>query len=131
MLIITSAIKTKIYTDFASTYRNAAPFVSSGSLWDFCMDVVTDPILLQCIIFANDLEIPPVKSLLHLYKLKFSPADTFVFSQSESQCMGSLMGFIFKFILGYSSQKERNQVNVYGVKTATRFLEGPTNLKIS
>lgn len=34
------------------------------------------------------------------------------------------MGFIFKNVLGYKNQKERCRVNQFGVKTATRFLDG-------
>lgn len=39
--------------------------------------------------------------------------------------MGALMGFIFKFVLGYTDQKERCTINKFRVKTATRFLNGP------
>lgn len=125
MKIKTSTIINTINSDFASAYRNAGPFVHSGQLWDFCIDVLSDPILINCIVFANDLEIPPVKSLLHLYRLKFSPIDSFKFTQQESQWLGSLMGFLFKNIFLYKSQKERCQVKMLGIGTATRYLDGP------
>jgi len=130
MTVTTATIINEINSNFASTYRNAAPFVNSGALWDFCMEVLSDPILTQCIVFANDLEVPPVKSLIHLYKLKFSPADDFKFTQQQSQWLGALMAFIFKFVFGYKSQKERVRVNIYGIGGATRFYNGPENLKI-
>lgn len=130
MIISTNEIRQKINSDFGSTYRNANPFVASGELWDFCIAVISDPILVQCIVFANDLGVPPVKSLLHLYKLKYSPADSFEFTAQESQFLGSLMAFVFKFVLGYKSQKERISVNLYGIGTATRFYDGPAKLKI-
>jgi hypothetical protein len=130
MKINTSNINQTINSDFTSAYRNATPFINSGQLWNFCMDVLSDPMLIQCIIFANDLEIPPVKSLMHLYRLKFTPSNTFKFSQQQSQWLGALMGFLFKNILGYKSQKERVQVNMLGVGTATRYLDGPSNIVI-
>lgn len=130
MNITTNSIVTRINSDFASAYRNAAPFVNSGPLWDFCIEVLSDYILTKCIIFSNDLGVPPVKSLLHLYRLKFGPAGNFQFSAQESQWLGSLMGFVFKNIFNYKAQKERNQVNELGIKTATRFLEGPVNIAI-
>ena len=66
-------IKSKIMNDFAATYKNASPFVDSGELWDFCMDTITNPILLSNVIFANDLGIPPVKSLLLIWERKKTP----------------------------------------------------------
>ena len=64
---------------FAKTYRNAAPFVSSGGLWDYCMSVVTDERHMTCIAFANEMGIPPVKSLLYFYEKEKRPADDFKF----------------------------------------------------
>lgn len=125
MIMKTSAIKWAIDNDFPATYRNATPFVSSGPLWDFCMRTIDDPITMSNIVFANDLEIPPVKSLLLLYQRAMSPATNFQFTGQESQFMGALMGFVFKHVLSYQGQKERCAVNQYGVKTATRFLQGP------
>ncbi len=115
-----------IEKDFISTYKNATPFINSGELWDFCIDTIKNPITMSCIAFANDLGIPPVKSLLMLYNRKFNPDKNFTFTAQESQFMGALMGFIFKFVLDYQHQKERCTVNLLGVKTATRFLMGPT-----
>lgn len=121
----TQDIITAVNQDFAKTYKNAAPFVRSGPLWDFCMNTIADPIAMSCIAFANDLGIPPVKSLINIYSRKNNPTATFTFSGQESQFMGSLMGFVFKFVLGYRQQKERCSVNQWGVRTATRFLNGP------
>ncbi len=111
--------------DFAKTYKNAAPFVGSGALWDFCMNTIGDPITMSCIAFANDMGVPPVKALINIYSRKNHPTDTFTFTGQESQFMGSLMGFVFKYVLGYRQQKERCSVNEWGVRTATRFLDGP------
>ena len=76
------------------------------------------------IVFANDLGIPPVRSLLKIWEHEQNPDEDFKFSNQESQWLGALMGFVFKSVLGYKNQKERCKVNEYGVKTATRFLDG-------
>ena len=122
----TQYIINEIYKNFIKTYRGAANFVNSGDIWDFCIDTIKDPILLSNIVFANDLGIPPVKSLMLIYKRKINPAHNFKFNAYESQSIGALMGFVFKFVLGYQSQKERCKVNEFGIQTATRFLNGPT-----
>ncbi|PLT87019.1 hypothetical protein [Mediterraneibacter gnavus] len=121
----TNEIIKEINNKFAETYKNASPFVDSGELWNFCMDTIKNPITLSNIVFANDMGIPPVKSLVTIYKRKMFPDSTFQFTGLQSQYMGALMGFVFKFVLGYQSQKERCKVEFLGVKTATRFLEGP------
>lgn len=119
----TNDIINKIYSDFSGTYKNASKFVGSGDLWDFCIDTIKNPMALSNIVFANDMGIPPVKSLITIYQRKYNP--TIDFTALQSQYMGALMGFVFKFVLGYTDQKERCTVNQLGVRTATRFLNGP------
>lgn len=68
---------------------------------------------------------PPVRSLVTMYERQMQSDAGFRFTQQESQYMGSLMGFVFKYVLGYQDQRERCKVDLYGVRTATRFLEGP------
>lgn len=121
----TQTIIEEVNSKFASTYKNATPFIDSGDLWNFCMETIKDPMLMSNIAFANDLGIPPVRSLLTIYKRKMNPNVSFTFSGQESQFMGMLMGFVFKYVFGYQSQKERCSVNELGVKTATRFYDGP------
>ena len=123
----TSYIVQSIYQDFGSIYRAATPFIGSGPLWDFCIQAISDPVTMSCIAFANDLEIPPVKSLVLLYRRTMNPAPGFSFTEEERKSMGALMGFVFKSVLGYTDQKERCAVNDLGVKTATRFLNGPVH----
>lgn len=118
----TSTIIQKINNDFSATYKNASKFVDSGDLWNFCISTIKDPIAMGNIVFANDMGIPPVKSLITIYERKVHP--TKEISALESQYMGALMGFVFKFVLGYRSQKERCTVNQLGVRTATKFLDG-------
>ena len=121
----TNEIISAINTDFTRVYRSASKFVNSGELWNFCIDTIADPVQMEKIVFANDLEIPPVKSLLLLYERSKKPKSDFRFTKPESKCMGALMGFVFKNVLGYTAQKERCTVKKYGVGTATRFLNGP------
>ena len=119
----TTDIVLEINRKFALTYKNAAKFVGSGPLWDFCIATIQDPIKLGQIVFANDMGIPPVKSLITMYERQMHPEHNF--SPVESQNMGSLMGFVFKYVLNYHTQKERCVVNQLGVKSATRYCDGP------
>lgn len=121
----TSTIIISINNKFSETYKNATPFVNSGALWDFCIRTIKNPMTMSNIAFANDLGIPPVKSLLTIYERTMNPDTDFKFTAQESQFMGALMGYVFKFVLNYQCQKERCTVNQFGVKTATRFLSGP------
>lgn len=123
--MITTDIINAIYNDFATTYKNAAPFVNSGPFWDFCINTIKDPVTMSCIAFANDLGIPPVKSLLIIYERKNQNGTVLKLNAQESQMLGALMGFVFKKVIGYKDQKERCTVNMNGIKTATRFFNGP------
>lgn len=125
-VVQTSEILERITSGFGvEKYQNAKPFMGSGPLWDFCMRTITEPTYMSCIAFANDLGVPPVKSLMTIYDRNMKNADELKVNAQESQWIGSLMGYVFKFILDYQSQKEGNSVNMHGVKTATRFLDGP------
>ena len=119
----TTDIIEKIQNDFADTSKSASKFITSGELWDFCIDTIKNPVALGNIVFANDMGVPPVKSLITIYERKINPSENF--SAVQSQYMGALMGFVFKFVLAYTSQSERCTVNKLGVKTATKFLDGP------
>lgn len=121
----TSSIITAIHSDFSTTYKYASNFVGSGELWDFCLATIKDARSMSCIVFANDLGIPPVQSLLVFYRRAMCPQTGFEFTGKQSQDMGYLMGFVFKFVLGYTDQYERCKVGDLGVKTATKFLNGP------
>ncbi len=129
----TRSLKDQIYnskTGFAKIYKNAAPFVNSGDLWDFCIATATDEKRMLCIAFANELGIPPVKSLLYFYRQEKNPADDFTFDAQTSQWLGAFMGFIFKYCFHYQKQKNRNQIQIYGIGTAAKFSEPPADFKI-
>lgn len=130
----TNEIIRKIYDEkegFAKIYKNATPLIDSGELWDFCLDVIKDEKRMSCIIFANEMGIPPVRSLLYFYEQDKQPSEDFGFKGQTSQRLGALMGFVFKFCLGYRSQKDRIQVNVLGVGKAAKFLDPPEGFKIA
>lgn len=121
----TSYIVNEINNHFTQVYKGASRFSEeSRDLWDFCIKTISNPVMISEIVFANDLGIPPVRSLLKIWEHEQNPDKDFKFSNQESQWLGALMGFVFKSVLGYKNQKERCRVNEYGVKTATRFLDG-------
>lgn len=120
----TTKIIEDIYSEFATTYRVASNFVDSGELWNFCIETIKDPVNMTFIISENNKGVPPVKSLLTFYSESKNPTNDFTFTAQESQNMGALMGYVFKFVFGYQDQKEGCKVEFLGVKTATKFLDG-------
>ena len=123
----TSYIINCINQNFAKVYKNATPFVNSGTLWQFCIDTIKDPVSLSCIVFANDMGVPPMASLMLFYQRQQNPPSNFQFAEKERQRMGALMGFVFKHVLGYQKQNDRCKVNCLGVQNAARFLDGPVH----
>lgn len=69
----TQRIISTINQDFAKTYKNAAPFVGSGALWNFCMNTISDPIAMSCIAFTNDMGVPPSRLLSTFTRVKTIP----------------------------------------------------------
>ena len=122
----TSEIIERIRTGFGKVaYQSATPFMGSGPFWDFCMRTIEDPVRMSCIAFANDLGVPPVKSLMTFFDRDVEDSESFKVNAQQSQWVGALMGYVFKFVLDYRNQKERCAVNMHGVLTATRFIDGP------
>ena len=124
--IQTSEILESINAGFGKDkYQNAKPFMNSGDFWAFCIRTIEDPVYMSCIAFANDLGVPPVKSLMAIYDRETKDFEKFKVSAQESQWVGALMGYVFKFVLKYKNQKERCSVRLHGVNTATRFFNAP------
>lgn len=115
-----SQINKQITDDFTNLYKNASNFPNT-SLYNECMKIINNISELKCIIFANDMGIPPVKSILTMLKRKGILVDNI--TGMESQCIGSLMAFLFKVVLSYQNQKDRISVKVLGVKTAALFYD--------
>ena len=123
--MLTCDIILEIEKRFKNIYKTAAPFVDSGDLWDFCMTTIRNPVNMTCIVFANDLGVAPVKSFLYIMEKEKHTPPTFRFTDQESQWLGCLMGFIFKFVLGYKKKKERCKIAKFGIGSAARFIDGP------
>lgn len=113
-------INSLITEDFTSIYKNASNFPGT-LLYNECMKIITNPSDLRCIIFANDLGIPPVKSLLFILGKRNKLTENV--TGIESQSMGSLMGFLFKRVFRYQNQRDRLAVKMFGVKTAALFID--------
>ena len=81
---------------------------------------------MSCIAFANDLGVPPVKSLMTFFDRDVQDSESFTVVEHQSQNIGALMGFVFKFVLGYQRQgKKRRLVNMHGIGEASLFYDGP------
>ena len=113
-------IKSQIEKNFTSIYKNASNFPNT-LLYNESMKIICNASDLRCIVFANDLGIPPVKAMLTL--LGKSGVLTSDITSLESQSLGSLMGFLFKQVFKYRRQKDRLTVKMYGVKTAALFMD--------
>lgn len=111
-------INKQITDDFTNFYKNTSNFPGT-SLYNECMNIINNISELRCIIFANDMGIPPVKSMLTILERKGVLSGNI--TGMESQCIGSLMAFLFKVILSYQNQKDRISVKKLGVKTAALF----------
>ena len=79
----TTDIIDRIYEDFGKVYKNAKQFIDSGEEWDFCIESIKDPSLLYLIVVANDMGVPPVKSLINLYARKKDANKEFTATQSQ------------------------------------------------
>lgn len=126
--ISVSAIKNKIGSNgegLALVYRATKEFKKNqNDVWDVCMDCVEH--FLDKIIFANDvLEIPPVKTFLELYKIKYpnKEEEDFKFKRVEAQQIGAFWGFVFQNCLQYERHKNSVRINTLGVVTASRFIK--------
>lgn len=114
----TTMICRQITDDFTSVYKNASNFTDT-ILYQECMKIISNYSDLRCIVFANDMGVPPVKSILTLLIRKGSITGDI--TSTDSQCIGSLMGFLFKKVFLYQNQKDRVTVKKFGVKTAALF----------
>ena len=126
-IVKTADIIEKIKLGFGkAAYQGATPLMDSGDLWNFCMSTIKDPIKMSCIAFANDLGVPPVKSLMTFFDRDVQDPESFTVVEHQSQNIGALMGFVFKFVLDYRGQEEkRRPVNMHGIGDASLFYDGP------
>lgn len=126
MNINIATIKSQINSDFTKVYRAQSNFPNSGYLWNECINTISNPTLMNNIIFCNDImKIPPVKTFL------ISNENIIMeLSNEEKKAIGAFWGFVFKYVLGYKNQKESVPVNTKGVKKASRFYDNEIEVKV-
>lgn len=126
MNISPSSIVTKVNSDFSSVYKPFSNFPGSGTLWNECMNTVNNVMLMNHIIFCNDvLQIPPVKVFLmanHNLNQEFT--------DFEKKAMGAFWGFIFKLVFNYRMQKDSVPINTKGVKKAAYFYDVSQHVEV-
>ncbi|OPD26429.1 hypothetical protein AL710_00220 [Clostridium botulinum] len=119
MKISTASIISKINLDFTSMYRPQSNFPGSGLLWNECINTVNDVKVMNHIIFCNDvMKIPPVRTFLMA-----NDAVTPPFSNEEKKAIGAFWSFVFKFVFGYTQQKDSVPINTKDVKKAAYFYD--------
>ena len=88
-------------------------------MWNECINAIKDTKLMNYIVFCNDvMKIPPVKTFLMANNNVVYP-----FSNEEKKAIGAFWGFVFKFVFGYTQQKDNVPINTKGVKKAACFYD--------
>lgn len=113
-----------IENEYGETCAEAEMFRESGEMWNYCMEVVKDHNKLNCIIFANDMGIPPIKSFLEFYTRDNGKI------QGELDCdlkkgLLNFWNFVFRHCLDYRGKDENCKIKTCGIKMACRYTYGP------
>lgn len=110
-----------IHEKFADTYNNAVNFINTP-LYNQCLKIIGNTFALGEIGLQNDSGIPPVQTLLSILdEYVDEPKEL---SNYDSVCIGELMAFVFKQVLGYKGQKEHVPIkDNFGVKTAAFYYD--------
>lgn len=126
------SVKNRVENDFSAIYTHFKEFQQSAEYkpyWDKCMEAVCDEELLSHIVFCNDIFcIPPIKTFLTYFKedfIKLTGDSKATLPLFVKKSIGAFWGMVFKFALGYSSQKSVSvSMNKYfKVTTATYFMK--------
>ena len=126
MIISTKTILSKIDSDFTGVYKPQSNFPDSGVLWDTCISTIKNTQLMDRIIFNNDvMQIPPVKTFL-MANQAIQPLT----NNEEKKAIGAFWGFVFKFVFGYTNQKDNVPINTKGVKKAAYFYDAQSEISI-
>lgn len=116
----------KINSDFTKVYKPQSKFPGSGAVWNECINTINDAKLMNNIIFCNDImKIPPVKTFLMANTSIISS-----FSDTEKKSIGAFWGFVFKFVFGYTQQKNDVPINTKGIKKAAYFYDVKESIEI-
>ena len=130
MDVTANDIVCRVTEGFSACYTNFKEFQHGEAYrayWDKCIESTANRDFMVCVIFCNDtFAIPPVKTFLTHYREDFvaltgdeqARLDTFT-----KRAIGAFWGMVFKFVLGYATQKSVSvSMNEYFmVKTASVY----------
>ena len=104
--------------EFNRIYKGTLPFCET-KYFDKFLDLLSDEQTLINIKFANDtLKIPPVKSMINLYREFFSEKMT----AQEKQGLGACFGYLYRYIYkDYVPEQTWVGDKPTGIKTASVF----------
>lgn len=118
---VVSSIIVSIRESFIDNYPNAKNFLET-KLFQDCLECMSIEGNLQRIVIENDNGIPPVQTLLKLFKQNELYIDKEAFF--EHQCLGELMAYVFKKCLHYTGQKSNIPIkNDCGINLATLYYD--------
>lgn len=125
---------------FPGKYKHFKDFCQNEKYekyWELCVIAISDKELLSHIVFCNDLfSIPPVKTFLLYYKedlVQITGDDMAILDPYIKKSIGAFWGMVFKFVLGYTDQKNVTvSLNTYfKVSTATFFKEPREKIELA
>ena len=86
------------------------------------IELISNEKILHSIVIANKVGISPVEAFLENYQIVNYPlALEFEFKDGEEVFIGTVFGFIFQFIFGFSKDEKRKKVEKLGIETASCF----------
>lgn len=116
--------------EFTERYLIATKFRES-ELEKKLIEVISNEKMLHSIVISNKLGISPVEAFLENYQILNYPLDTdFEFKDGEEVFIGTVFGFIFQFIFGFSKDEKRKKVEKLGIETASWFDPEDTIIEI-
>lgn len=96
-------IVSEIREDFARTYP-AVSDLTDTLLFEHCMEIIGNVSYLRILVEGNDHGIPPAGIFLGLYAGSGFGAEEL--TDRDKRCVGALMAFLFKDVLGYKGQQD-------------------------
>ena len=116
--------------EFTERYLIATKF-RENELEKKLIEVVSNKKMLHSIVISNKLGITPVEAFLENYQILNYPLGTdFEFKDGEEVFVGTVFGFIFQFIFGFSKDEKRKKVEKLGIETASWFDPEDTIIEI-
>ena len=116
--------------EFTERYFNAEKF-REGELEKKIIELISNEKMLHSIVIANKVGISPVEAFLENYQiLNYPLAPEFEFKDGEEVFVGTVFGFIFQFIFGFSKDEKRKKVEKLGIETASWFDPKDTIIEI-